>query len=67
MLQLRGTIEVEDIQKIDIDQKLYKNIVQSLKGFGYNGDQIRASLQKYEGEISKETISDVIKRIISQI
>lgn len=67
VLQLRGTIEVEDIQKIDIDQKLYKNIVQSLKGFGYNGDQIKASLQKYEGEISKETISDVIKRIISQM
>lgn len=67
MLQLRGTIDVEDIQKMDIDQKLYKNIVQSLKGFGYNADQIKASLQKYEGTITKETIPEVIKRIISQI
>lgn len=67
VLQLRGTIDVEDIQKMDIDQKLYKNIVQSLKGFGYNADQIKASLQKYEGTITKETIPEVIKRIISQI
>ncbi|HBB04014.1 TPA: hypothetical protein DCZ39_03910 [Patescibacteria group bacterium] len=31
VLQLRGTFDVEDIQRMDIDQKLYKNIVTSLK------------------------------------
>ena len=67
VLQLRGTFDVEDLQRMDIDQKLYKNIVSSLKGFGYWADQVKASLQKYEGTVSKENVSEVIKRIISQI
>lgn len=67
LLQLRGTFEVEDMQKMDIDQKLYKNIVTSLKGFGYGAEQIKSTLQKYEGPVTKDTMPEVIKRIISQI
>ncbi len=67
VLQLRWTFDVEDIQKMDIDQKLYRNIVSSLKGFGYSADQVKTSLQKYEGTVTKENVSEVIKRIISQI
>ena len=67
LLQLRGTFDVEDIQKMDIDQKLYKNIVTSLKWFGYGADQIKSTLQKYEGIVTKENMPEVIKRIISQI
>jgi len=67
VLQLRWTFDVEDLQRMDIDQKLYKNIVSSLKGFGYGADQIKSTLQKYEGTVSKDNISEVIKRIISQI
>lgn len=67
VLQLRGTFDVEDIQRMDIDQKLYKNIVTSLKGFGYGADQVKSTLQKYEGTVSKENMPEVIKRIISQM
>jgi len=67
VLQLRGTFDVEDLQRMDIDQKLYKNIVSSLKGFGYGADQVKTTLQKYEGTVTKENMSDVIKRIITQI
>jgi len=67
LLQLRGTFDVEDMQKMDIDQKLYKNIVTSLKWFGYGAEQIKSTLQKYEGTVSKDTISEVIKRIISEM
>ncbi|MFA7298360.1 MAG: Holliday junction branch migration protein RuvA [Candidatus Absconditabacterales bacterium] len=67
VLQLRGTFDIEDIQRMDIDQKLYKNIVTSLKGFGYGADQVKDSLQKYEGTVTKDNMSEVIKRIISQI
>ncbi len=67
VLQLRGTFDVEDLQRMDIDQKLYKNIVTSLKWFGYSADQIKATLQKYEGTVSKDNIPEVIKWIISQI
>ncbi|MEI6117923.1 MAG: hypothetical protein WCP92_01370 [bacterium] len=67
MIQLKGTFDVEDMQRMDIDQKLYKNIVTSLKGFGYGTDQIKNTLQNYEGTVTKDNMSEVIKRIISQI
>ncbi len=67
LLQLKGTFDIEDVQKMDIDQKLYKSIVSSLKGFWYSSDQITSALQRYEGKISKENIPTVIKRIISNI
>lgn len=67
VLQLRWTFDVEDINRMDIDQKLYKNIVSSLKGFGYGADQVKATLQNYEGVVTKENMPEVIKRIISQI
>lgn len=67
VLQLRGTFDVDDIQKMDIDQKLYKNIVSSLKGFGYSTEQIKSTFQQYKGTVTKENVPEVIKRIISQI
>jgi len=67
LLQLRGTFDVEDINRMDIDQKLYKNIVASLKWFGYSAENIKSTLQKYEGTVTKDNMPEVIKRIISQI
>ncbi len=67
LLELKWNFELEDVQKMDIDQKLYKNIVSSLKWFGYDSSSIKSTLQKYDWKITKENISDVIKRVISQI
>lgn len=67
VLQLRGSFDADDIQRMDIDQRLYKNIVSSLKGFGYGADQIKATLQRYEGTVTKDNVPEVVKRIISQI
>jgi Holliday junction resolvasome RuvABC DNA-binding subunit len=67
LLQLKGTFDVEDMQRMDIDQKLYKNIVTSLKWFGYSADTIKSTLQKYEGTVTKDNMSEVIKWIISQM
>ncbi|HRX64111.1 MAG TPA: helix-hairpin-helix domain-containing protein [Candidatus Absconditabacterales bacterium] len=67
LLELKGNFEFDDIQKMDIDQKLYKNIISSLRGFGYDTSSIKSTLQKYDGKITKENMSEVIKRVISQI
>jgi len=64
---MKGNFEFDDIQKMDVDQRLYKDIVRSLKGFGYDAERIKSNLQKYEGKISKENMSEVIKRVISQM
>jgi Holliday junction resolvasome RuvABC DNA-binding subunit len=67
LLELKWNFDMDDLQKLDIDQKLYKSIVSSLKWFGYEADAIKRALQKYDGKVTKENISTVIKRIISNI
>ncbi|MFZ2150445.1 MAG: Holliday junction branch migration protein RuvA [Candidatus Absconditicoccaceae bacterium] len=67
LLELKGNFDMDDLEKLDIDQKLYKSIITSLKGFGYEADTIKRALQKYDGKVTKENIPTVIKRIISNI
>lgn len=67
LLELKGTFEFDDIQKMDVDQKLYKDIIKALKGFGYDADRIKETLQKYDAKITKENMSQVIKRVIGQM
>lgn len=67
LLELKWNFEINDIEAINIDQKLYKNIVKSLKWFGYDTDKIKDTLQKYEGKITSENLSDVVKWLITQM
>ena len=67
LLELKWNIDLDDVEKINIDQKLYKNIVSSLKWFGYDTDKIKSTLLKYEWKITKENLSDVVKRLVSNM
>jgi len=67
LLSLKDSFDLEDIQKIDIDQKLYKDIVKSLRWFGYDAEKIKDTLQRYDGKITKENMSKVIKRVIGEM
>jgi Holliday junction resolvasome RuvABC DNA-binding subunit len=58
---------LQQVAALDIDQKLFKDIVKSLRGFGYDTEKVKAALIKYPGKISKEHMSEVIKEVISQI
>ena len=64
---MRGTLNQHDFSALDMDQKLFKDIVKSLKGFGYDAERVKIALTKYEGRITKENMSEVIKRVIAQI
>lgn len=67
LLELKDSFNVEDMQRLDLDQKLYKDIVKSLKWFWYDADRIKSVLQQYEWTIKKENMAEVIKWIISQM
>lgn len=67
LLELKDSIDVGDFKQIDMDNKLYKNIVNSLKSFGYEASQIKQALQDYDGTVSKENMWDVVKWIIGQM
>ncbi|MDR2415682.1 MAG: hypothetical protein LBD75_03600 [Candidatus Peribacteria bacterium] len=67
LLELKGTIDLKQVAALEIDQKLFKDIVKSLRGFGYDAEKVKTALTTYEGKISKENMSEVIKWVISQI
>jgi Holliday junction resolvasome RuvABC DNA-binding subunit len=41
--------------------------VKSLKNFGYEAESVKTTLTKYNGKITKENMSEVIKWVISQM
>ncbi|MDR0860761.1 MAG: hypothetical protein LBO09_07510 [Candidatus Peribacteria bacterium] len=49
------------------EQKLLKDIVKSLKNFGYEAEAVKAVLTKYPEKIRKENMSEVIKWAISHL
>ena len=67
LLELKWTVGVEDFEKITVDEKLFKDIVKSLKNFGYDTYKVKEVLQKYDGKITKENMPEVIKWIIKNI
>lgn len=67
LLEMKWNFDLDDVQKMDIDQKLYKDIVKSLKWFGYDSDKIKSILQKYPEKITKTNMAEVIKWIIGQM
>lgn len=67
VLELRDSIDLKQVSEMNLDQKMAKSIVKSLKWFGYETEQVKQVLAQYEGKITDENISDVIKRIISRL
>ncbi len=67
LLELKDTFSTKDIQRLDLDQKLYKDIVKSLKWFWYDVEKIKSAINQYTWTITKENIAEVIKWIISQM
>ncbi len=67
LLELKWNFDFEDLAKMDIDQKLYKSIISSLRWFGYDTSSIKETLQKYDWKITKNNMAEVIKRVISKM
>jgi Holliday junction resolvasome RuvABC DNA-binding subunit len=58
---------LKEVSALDIDQKLFKDIVKSLKNIGYDAESVKTTLTKYEEKITKNNMSEVIKWVISQL
>ncbi len=67
LIELKWSISKNDMEKMNIDEKLYKQIVGWLKTFGYEPAKIKDILKKYDWEIREDNISDVIKWIVGRI
>ena len=67
LIELKWTFELSDVAKMDVDQKLYKSIVASMKWLGYEATSVKKVLQEYDWKITNENMTDVIKRVISKL
>jgi len=67
LLELKGTIDLHQLSTIDTNQKLFKDIVKSLRNFGYEAETVKTTLSAYPGMMSREHMSEIIKWVISQI
>lgn len=67
LLELKDSFDVNVAETIEIDQKLFKDIVKSLRWFWYDTDSIKKVLLTYKEPITREKMPKIIKRIISQL
>lgn len=67
LLELKWTVNLDDYEKITIDERLFKDIVKSLKNFGYESSKVKEVLIRYEWKITRETMPEVIKWIIKNM
>lgn len=67
LLELKDSIKIDDLQKLTIDQAIYKKITTTLKWLGYDNSKVKDMLQTYPDPITKENSSDVVKWMIQQM
>ena len=67
LLELKDSLNVNELSSLDIDQKLFKDIVKSMRDFWYDADSVKKVLLTYKDPITKEKMPEIIKRIISQL
>lgn len=65
LVELKSSFAKQDLDKIDIDQKLYKDIIKTMKWLWYESDNLKSLLQKCPIKLYKENLNDIIKRVIS--
>ncbi len=67
LLELKDSFSTDDLSSLDVDQKLFKDIIKSMRDFGYDADSVKSVLLTYKEPITKEKMPEIIKRIISQL
>ena len=67
LLELKDSLSVNELSSLDVDQKLFKDIVKSMRDFWYDGDSVKKVLLTYKEPITKEKMPEIIKWIISQL
>lgn len=67
MVELKDSLSDKDISKLAIDPTLHKNIVKTFTTMWYDKNKVESTLQNYDKDISKDTVQEVVVRIIKQI
>lgn len=67
LLELKDSLNASELSSLDVDQKLFKDIVKSMRDFWYDADSVKKVLLTYKEPITKEKMPEIIKWIIFQL
>lgn len=67
ILELKQTLTKEDLWKLDIDEKLYKNITDSLHALGYQRTQVKKLLSEYPWKLEEKALPKIMKWLIDHL
>ena len=67
LLELKDSLNANELSSLDVDQKLFKDIVKSMRWLWYEAESVKKVLLTYKEPITKEKMPEIIKRIISQL
>jgi len=67
ILELKQQLTKEDLWKLDIDEKLYKDIVAGLKWLGYEARRVKQLLPECPHTLDKKHLSDIMKWLINHL
>lgn len=64
LIDLKNTFWKEELQKLEIDDKLFKEIVSSLKTLWYQAETIKQELRSCPIALDKSNLPEIMKRLI---
>lgn len=67
LVELKATLRTSDIKKLDIDDKLFKSIVATMKNMGRNANTVRKKLSECPITLDKEHLQEIVKWLIGAV
>ena len=67
LVELKTTLKPSDLQKLDIDDKLFKSIVTTMKNMGWDANMVKRKLNECPIPLDKDHLQEIIKWLIGQV
>jgi len=67
LIELKQTLSESDMKKLSIDDKLYKDITESLKSLGYSVKDVQKLLPNAPYALEEKNISSIMKWLIDHL
>lgn len=67
LLELKTSLDKEDVKKLSIDDNLLKNILTSLHDLGYQRKQVKEKLLQCPIDLQKDHLPEIMKRLVDNL
>lgn len=64
IVELKSSIESKDLSKLDIDEKLYNDIIKTLKPYWFDTEKVKVLLSECDIKLEKSKINEIIKWLL---